>query len=124
MTAQIIEIAGQKMAMLPVADYERLLEIAEDRADVQAAVRADERRQAGEDYVPAELLDRIMAGENPLRAWRQYRGLTQVELGTRAGVSNLTVSRIEKGERETSVKNWRALADALSVDVDDIMPLD
>lgn len=124
MTAQIIEIAGQKMAMLPIADYERLLDIAEDRADIQATLRADERRQAGEEYVPAELLDRILAGEHPLRVWRKYRGLTQRELGAKANVSSLMISRLENRDRETIAKNWRAIAEALSVEVDDIMPLD
>lgn len=124
MTVQIVEIAGQKMAMLPVADYERLLDVAEDRADVQAAIRAEDRRQAGEEYVPSDLLDRILAGENPLRVWRKYRGLTQAELGKRTGLRNLTISRLERGDRDTGAKNWRALADALSIDVDDIMPFD
>lgn len=124
MTVQIIEIAGQKMAMLPVSDYERLLDLAEDKADAQTAARAEDRRLAGEEYVPADLLDRIMGGDNPLRVWRKYRGLTQADLGAKAGVLNNTVSRLERGERDTSAKNWRALADALSVDVDDIMPFD
>lgn len=124
MTAQIIEIAGQKMAMLPVADYERLLDMVEDRADGLAAAQAAERRRAGEEYISSELLDRIMAGENPLRVWRKYRGISQIELATIAGVTNMTVSRLERGEQETGAKNWRALAEALSVDVDDIMPFD
>lgn len=124
MTAQIIEIAGQKMAMLPVADYERLLDMAEDRADADAAERAEERRKAGEEYLPAELVDSIMAGEHPLRVWRKFRGLTQAALGEKASLKNVTISRIESGEQDTSAKSWRALAEALSVDVDDIMPFD
>ena len=44
MTAQIIEIAGEKMAMLPLADYQHLLEIAEDQADIAAAERAEQRQ--------------------------------------------------------------------------------
>lgn len=124
MTAQIIEIAGQKIAMLPMADYERLLDMAEDRTELQAAVGAEQRRAAGEEYVPIELLDRIMAGENPVRAWRKYRGLSQQELGDCIGLSKMTISSLERGERGTSSKNWRALADALSVDVGDILPFD
>ncbi len=120
MTAQIIEIAGQKMAMLPVADYERLIEL----ADVQAAVRAEERRKAGEEYVSTDIVARIINGENALQVWRKYRGLTQAELSARAGLSGATISHLETGKRDTSSKNWRALAEALSVDVDDIMPLD
>ena len=76
MTAQIVEIAGEKMAMLPLADYQRLLEIAEDQADIAAAERAEQRRLAGEEYVPFELVNAIIDGENALRAWRKYRGFT------------------------------------------------
>ncbi|MBB5707693.1 helix-turn-helix transcriptional regulator [Sphingopyxis panaciterrulae] len=124
MTVQIVEIAGQKMVMLPIADYERLLDLAEDRVDAQAASRAQQRREAGEEYLSAEILDQIMAGENPLYVWRKFRGFTQSELGAKAGISAVQVSHIETGKRDTTRKRWQLLADALSVDVDDIIPLD
>ena len=123
MTVQIIEIAGQKMAMLPVADYERLIDLAEDRTDTHAAERAEARRKAGEEYIPADVVDRIIAGENALHVWRKFRGMTQTELSAKAGLSGATVSHLETGKRGTTAPNWRALADALAVDVDDIMPL-
>ena len=63
MTVQIVEIAGQKMAMLPMADYERLVEIVEDRTDAHAAAEAERRRNEGEEYLPAELVDRILTGD-------------------------------------------------------------
>jgi DNA-binding XRE family transcriptional regulator len=124
MTVQIVEIAGQKMVMLPIADYERLLDLAEDRVDAQAASRAQQRREAGEEYLSTEILDQIMAGENPLYVWRKFRGFTQSELGAKAGISAVQISHIETGKRDTTRKRWQLLADALSVDVDDIIPLD
>jgi len=124
MTVQIVEIAGQKMVMLPIADYERLLDLAEDRVDAQAALRAQQRREAGEEYLSTEILDQIMAGENPLYVWRKFRGFTQSELGAKAGISAVQISHIETGKRDTTRKRWQLLADALSVDVDDIIPLD
>src|SRR3546814_8370350 len=124
MTVQIVEIAGQKMVMLPIADYERLLDLAEDRVDAQAALRAQQRREAGEEYLSTEILDQIMAGENPLYVWRKFRGFTQSELGAKAGINAVQISHIETGKRDTTRKRWQLLADALSVDVDDIIPLD
>lgn len=124
MTVQFIEIAGQKMAVLPETEYRSLAEIAEDRADVEAAERAEARRLAGEEYVPAALVERLVNGESGLLVWREYRGLSQQELGSRVGLSKMTISSLERGKRDTSSKNWRALADALSVDVDDILPFD
>ncbi len=124
MTVQFVEFAGQKIAMLPVVEYERLLEIAEDQADNAAAARAEKRRLAGEEYVPFELVNAIINGENALRTWRKYRGLTQMQLAERAKVRGATVSEIESGKAQGKPALWRALADVLDVTVDDILPLD
>jgi DNA-binding XRE family transcriptional regulator len=122
MGAQIVEIGGQKMAVLPVADYERLVELAEDRAEEEAASIAERRRADGEEYVPAELVDRILAGETPLRVWRQYRGLTLDDVAKRVGVTPATVSRLETGVMKGAPAIWRKLAAALDVTVEDILP--
>ncbi|HEY5721598.1 MAG TPA: hypothetical protein VIT45_04680 [Allosphingosinicella sp.] len=49
---------------LPLADHERLLDIAEAEADALAAADAERRRLEGEEYFPAEVVDRMLAGEN------------------------------------------------------------
>src|SRR3546814_20592930 len=104
------------MVMLPIADYERLLGLAEDRVDAQAALRAQQRREAGEEYLSTEILDQIMAGENPLCVWRKFRGFTPSELGAKAGISAVPISHIATGTRDTTRKRWKLLADALSVE--------
>jgi DNA-binding XRE family transcriptional regulator len=124
MTVQIIEIAGEKMALLPIAEYDRLLDVAEDKADALAAEEAERRRMGGEEYLPSELIDRIMAGESPLRVWRQYRGRTLNELATLTGLTHASLSRIESKKQRPKPAAWRALASALEVAVDDILPLD
>lgn len=122
MTVQIVEFSGQRIAMLPIAEYERLLDLAEDRADANAAAKAAQRRSDGEEYLPAAMVDRLLNGENALKIWRQFRGITQTQLGQRVGVSCGQISYVEKGERRGSPILWRALADALNVTLDDIMP--
>lgn len=122
MTTQIVEISGQKMAMLPIADYERLVDLAEDKADTFAALEAERRRDVGEEYLPAEMVDLIMAGESPLRVWRKHRGLTLDKLAEIVGTTDASLSRIENGVQEPKVMLWRALASALNVDVEDILP--
>ena len=123
MTVQIIDIAGQKMAVLPEAEYRQLAEMAEDALDIQAAIRAEERAKAGEEYFPGELVARLVEGEPPLRVWREYRSLSQQALGEKVGLSKMTISGIETGKRDTSSRNWRKLADALAVDIDDLIPI-
>ena len=122
MTAQIIEIAGQRMAVMPVAEYERLCEAIEDRSDSDSAADAETRRSAGEEYISAAMVDRMLAGENPLRVWRQHRGLTLAALGEQSGVLKSTISELENGKAQGKPSTWRALADALAVMVDDILP--
>jgi DNA-binding XRE family transcriptional regulator len=125
MGAQIVEIGGHKIAMLSVEDYERLLELAEDRADILAADRAEERRRNGEEYVPGELVKRVLAGESPLRVWREYRALTQGQLAAAVGLKTAThISDLEAGKRGGSGRLWRKLARALNVQVEDILPDD
>jgi len=124
MTVQIVEIAGQKIAMIPVADYERLLDLAEDRADTLAAVAAEERRRAGEEYLPAEIVDRLLAGENPVRVWRKHRNMTLAELSGAAAITTGFLSDIERGKRRGSPALFRKLAEALRVSADDILPQD
>jgi len=122
MGAQIVEIAGQKVAMLTMEEYERLLELAEDSSDTLAADRADERRRNGEEYVPAELVKRILAGESPLRVWREYRGLNLAGLSSQVGIGLSYLSEIERGRRQGSGRLWGKLARALEVNIEDILP--
>lgn len=124
MSVQIVEIAGQKMAMLPVADYERLVDIVEDKADATAAADAERRRSEGEEYLPSEMVDSILGGESALRVWRKFRGMSQTQLGSLVSVVPSFISEIEKGNRRGSPQLWRALADALKVSADDILPVE
>ena len=125
MTVQIVEIGGQKIAMLPADEFERLVEQLEDRADDAAARRAEQRRSAGtEEYIPFELVNAIVNGENALRVWRKHRGLTQEQLAAKAEVRLSTVSEIENGKAQGKPSIWRAFATILDVSVDEILPVD
>ncbi len=124
MTTQFVEIAGQKFAMLPEGDYRKLIALAEDREDELAADAARRRREAGEEYVPAEMVNRIVNGENALKVWREYRGISQRDLAEAADCRLATISELENGKAQGKPKLWRALADALHVELDDIVPLD
>lgn len=123
MSVQFIEIDGRKMAVLPAAEYERLLEAVEEQEDIAAAERAEKRRAAGEEYLPMEMVDRILDGENSLRVWRQYRELSISRLSDLSGVNKATISQLENNKAYGRPTTWRALADALRVIVDDILPV-
>lgn len=122
MTVQQIEIAGQKMVLLTKAQFDRLAEAAENYADICAAVAAKERTDAGEEYVPAEVVNRIVDGESALKVWRDHRGLTQEELASKVGKKGSWLGKMEKGKLKGDVQIWRKLAAALNVELDDILP--
>lgn len=122
MGVQIVELGNEKHALIPIEEYNRLIADLEDRADLNAAISADKRRDGGEEYLPIEMVDQLLAGESPLRVWRKHRGLKQLELAALAGVTNGQISNIELGERVGSLITWQRLAKALNVDVDDIVP--
>ena len=123
MTVQFIEIDGHRMAVLPVTQYERLLEAVDEQADVVAAERADKRRIAGEEYLPMDMVERLVEGENALRVWRQYRQLTIARLTEISGINKATISQLENDKAFGRPATWRSLADALRVTVDDILPI-
>lgn len=124
MSAQIIEREGKpEYAVLPYSEYLELLELAENARDAADAKKAIRELASGEDEtVPAEIANRLIAGdEHPLKIWREYRGLTQEALGSTAGVGKSYISQIEAGSKSGSAKVLKALAEALQVDMDDLV---
>jgi transcriptional regulator with XRE-family HTH domain len=57
-----------------------------------------------------------------LREWRDERGWSVRELGQRAGVSFVTIVRIETGRMSPTVAMLEKLAKALDIDVRDFFP--
>jgi DNA-binding XRE family transcriptional regulator len=85
-----------------------------------AAATAAYHRTRGQETVPIELVDRMLAGENPVRLWREHRGLTLEALAAKAGVGKGYLSQIETGARKGPVETRRKIAVALGVDLDDL----
>ena len=56
-----------------------------------------------------------------LRKIRELRGMTQAEMGTRAGVAAASISHFETGQRAPALDTLVKLADALSVTVDALL---
>lgn len=110
------------MVVIPADDYRLLLEKAEMLDDVAAYDRAKAALAAGDDeLVPALVANAILDGENPVRAWRQHRELSQVQLAEAAGISQAYLAQIETGKREGTLSLYRSLAEALRVDLDDLV---
>ncbi len=77
-----------------------------------------------DEHIPFEMAERILDGENPLRVWREHRGLTVGELAERSGISRPYLSEIEIGRKDGTLRTMAALATALEVEIDDLLPAD
>ena len=110
MSAQFIEIEGKQVVVIPADDYRVLLEKAEMLDDVAAYDRAKDALAAGdEELVPAAIVNAILDGENPVRVWRQHRGMSQVQLAEAADISQAYLAQIETRKREgtwASIGRW------------------
>lgn len=89
----------------------------EDALDAQAARAVADPA----DDLPAELVARLIAGESPVRIWREQRGLSLTELAKRAELPQGYLSEIEHRKKPGSVRAMRAIARALAVDLDDLV---
>ncbi len=91
---------------------------------LQAIRDYDDAKQAladGEELIPAHVPYAIMDGENPIKVWREYRGLTQQDLAQAAGISASYLSQIETGKREGTTAVLQAIARALNLTLDDVV---
>lgn len=73
-----------------------------------------------EELVPAEIVNRIVDGENKVRVWREHRGMTARDLATKAELSVAYLSQIETGARDGSFETIKKIAAALGISVDDL----
>ena len=122
MSAQFIEIEGKQVVIIPADDYRILVEKAEMLDDVAAYDRAKAALAAGdEELVPALVANAILDGENPVRVWRLHRDMSQVQLAEAAGISQAYLAQIETGKREGTLSLYRSLADALELDLEDLV---
>ena len=71
-------------------------------------------RSAG--MIPNEVVSAVIEEEKTIvRAWREFLGLTQVELAEKAGISQAALSQIESGEHRIRKATREKLAKALGL---------
>jgi len=119
-TVKILESKGKPaFAVLPYDEYIALRELAEDAEDAAALARFAKRYASGkEETVPVEVVDRLIAGEGPLRVWREFRGMTAAQVAAAVQITPAHVSKIESGKGDPSVALLKRLARVLRVDME------
>lgn len=68
--------------------------------------------------IPATVANAILDGEQPVKAWREHRGLTQEALAEKAGISKAYLCQIETRKRVGSARILKAIANAQALPAD------
>ncbi|ARM86969.1 transcriptional regulator protein [Rhizobium sp. CIAT894] len=110
---QKLTIDGKGYVLLSEDDYQDLVDISDARA---AKARIDD----GEETWPQDVVEALIAGEDPVRVFRKHRGISIKELAEKAGLSQPYLSEIETGKKEGSLDALKAIARTLEVDLDDL----
>lgn len=124
MSVQIIKNGDQpEWAVVPYQVYLQLVEKAEMLQDVQDydIAKADLERGV-EELIPSEVVYAILDGENAIKVWREYRGLTQQETAERVGISVPYLSQLETNKRKGSLEVLSAIARIFQVSLENIIP--
>lgn len=118
---QIIYQGGKPaFAVVPWKQYEFFKKHVDeaDLTDEELMTLAD---LEDDEVIPMYVSERLSAGEHPVKVFREYRDMTQKELAQKAGISPEYVSQIEGGKKQGSIDTLKAIAEALALDLDDLV---
>lgn len=122
MNVQVIQKNGKpEWAIVPYDTYVKLLKQAEMMEDVRDYDQVKAALENGdEEIVPASVLDALLENENPVKVWREWRGLSQRRVAEKAGISATYLSQIESGKRSGTLRVLSSIARTLCVTLDDL----
>ena len=121
--------------ILSYADWQKIVAIldendAEDIAAVEAARREDnelaarisaQRGTSVEATIPFEVVQAKINGTHPLKAWREFRRITQLDLSSRSGVERDLVAQIESHQKRAGLTTLEQLARALGIPTESLI---
>ncbi len=103
----LVHVDGKPFMMVPMHEYRRL--VIGDKVSFSD--------------IPENILDLLATRQDhPVKVIRKYRGMTQQYLAGAAGLSRPYLTEIETGKKEGSIAAFRAIATALNVSLDILIP--
>jgi DNA-binding XRE family transcriptional regulator len=107
---------GEELAILPRAELEEILASA-------AHIKALDAYRSGRDPgLTGDEMRALLAAPSPLAFWRRKRGLTQAALAKATGLAQNYLSDLEKRKSKGSAAQWRKVARALDLPIDELIP--
>ena len=113
-----MEVKGVSMVAIPVEVWERIVEEFEDAA---AASRAKAIMADASDPMISLEEGRRELFDNHIKKVRKRKGMTQVQLAKKLGISQGRVSEIEHLDYRPTIKTCRRVAKALGCEVEDLI---
>ena len=120
-TQVILDEQGRPaFAVIPWMLYKRLSEL-DSNFELSDKERYDIANFADEEAFPIDVVDRLLAGVNAVKVYREYRGMTQKQLAEGVGINAVYLSQIETWRRTGSTATLTKLADSLNVDLEHLI---
>ena len=118
-----LTIENKEYAVVPMDDYQSMLLLQEDFDDTLAIEKAREDVLSNDDeLLPSDFVEKlVLSDENKVKLWRKYRDINITQLSQQTDINIATISRIENNKREPTLKQVKILANALNVDIDDLV---
>lgn len=112
---------GEELVVLPRAEYEALIAAAEavdeDETDIAIYDARKAELAAGRDKrLPPEVGAAMLRGDSLLKALRNWRDMTQLQLSHRTNLGQGYISDLESGRRKGTPETLALIAKALEVD--------
>lgn len=122
MNPQIIKAPnGEELVVLTRAEYDALVAAAEPYDEDADDVAIFDERMAelatgGDARLPPQVTSAMLRGDSLLKALRNWRDITQMELSFRTNLSQNYISELESGRRKGTKETLALIADKLNVD--------
>ncbi|MDR0932148.1 MAG: helix-turn-helix domain-containing protein [Victivallales bacterium] len=108
---QIVRSAGVPVAaVLPWSEYTRLVALDKPSKEITAGI-------------PHKVVEMVVSGDSPIKAWRRHLGLTQVQAAEKIGVTQGAYAQMEK-TRKSQDATLRKVAAAFGIDFDQLDMID
>lgn len=110
--------SGEKLAILPLAEYEAMRD-ARDAAEARAAAAAV--AAGAMETLTEEETRALLAAPTPLAFWRARAGLTQAALGRAVGVTQQYIAGLESGARKGDPALFLRIARTLGASMESLV---
>ena len=114
--------------MVPVEEFLAMRDVMLNAKENEPlAVKDDESNTVADGlsphvYVPKQIIDAVLTGTSPLKAWREYKGFTEDQLAALMDISKAAYAQTEAAERPRITILLKA-ALALKIDLEQLSEL-